>query len=139
MSEPSNRPTLASHGWALVSAEDRQSRHPTTFRIPSRAQRESLSPGDAAKLLFDIETRKHGAVIDRGVDRMWVIVKARDGGQYVGVLDSDPGRAENLRLHERDVIVFGPEHVADIDKPPREYIVRKYGPGFFGAAGAAQQ
>ena len=47
------------------------------FEIPDLAERQSLSPGDAAKLLFDIETKENGAIIDRGVDRMWVIVKTR--------------------------------------------------------------
>jgi uncharacterized protein YegJ (DUF2314 family) len=93
--------------------------------------RESLSPGDGAKLLFDIETREGGRIVDRGVDRMWVIVKAKTGEGFIGVLDNSPGAAENLRLHERDLVAFGPEHVADIGRPPRDYIVEKYGASFF--------
>lgn len=62
---------------------------------------------------------------------MWVIVKARIEGGYIGVLDNDPGAAENLRLHEGDNIVFGPEHIADIGTPPREYVIKKYGESFF--------
>ena len=95
-------------------------------------KRERLAPGDGAKLLFDIETREGGRVVDRGVDRMWVIVKARTEFGYVGVLDNDPGTAENLRLREGDRITFGPEHVADIATPPREYVIKKYGASFFG-------
>jgi uncharacterized protein YegJ (DUF2314 family) len=63
---------------------------------------------------------------------MWVIVKARTEFGYVGVLDNDPGTAENLRLREGDVINFGPEHIADISTPPREYVINKYGVSFFG-------
>ena len=118
-------------GWMLISAEDRHAAYPETFEIPSRHERESLSAGDGAKLLFDIETRKDGRVIDRGVDRLWVIVRRRMGPNYLGVLDSDPGSAEGLNLHEGDVISFGPEHVAAIDRPSREYIVKKYGSSFF--------
>jgi uncharacterized protein YegJ (DUF2314 family) len=62
---------------------------------------------------------------------MWVVVKARTGYSYVGVLDNDPGAAENLTLRERDKVAFGPEHVADIGRPPRDYIVEKYGASFF--------
>ena len=139
MSERRQPAGVGEVGWALVSAEARASSHPSTFRIPSRARRESLAPGDAAQLLFDIETREQGRVIDRGVDRMWVLVKACAGGRYAGVLDSNPGRSEGLHLSEGDTIVFGPEHVANIDTPPRDYILRKYGPGFFGGAGTAQR
>src|SRR5262249_48669827 len=91
-------------GWALISAEDLNASHPDTFQIPEREKRESLAPGDAAKLLFDIETREEGRVVDRGVDRMWVIVKGRTEGAFIGVLDNDPGIAENLRLREGDNI-----------------------------------
>ncbi len=118
-------------GWRLISAEERNASHPQTFQIPSRGARASLAPGDGVRLLFDIETREGGRVIDRGVDRLWVIVKQRSGERYVGILDSDPGFAEGLNLRAGDAITFGPEHVADIDRPPREYVSNKYGPGFF--------
>jgi hypothetical protein len=123
--------TIENDGWTLISAEDRQAEHPDTFHIPSREQRESLARGDGAKLLFDIETRDRDRVIDRGVDRLWVIVKGRTGGNYLGVLDSDPGSAEGLNLHAGQLITFRPEHVADIDRPPRQYIEKKYGATFF--------
>ena len=124
-------PTIEKNGWALVSAEERAAAAPATFIIPSRAVRESLSSGDAAKLLFDIETREGGRVIDRGVDRMWVIIKAKTVGGYIGVLDNDPGHPENLMLQEGALVLFRPEHVADVAQPPRHYIVGKYGESFF--------
>jgi hypothetical protein len=125
-------PTLERDGWQLVSAEVRNAAHPETFPIPTRDRRMSLVPGDAVKLLFDIETREVGRTIDRGVDRMWVIVKAVRDGRYVGVLDNDPGEAKGLLLHLGDEIVFGAEHVAAIERPPHDYIVRKYGREFLG-------
>lgn len=125
------RPSLEADGWTLVSAEERHAVHPTTFQIPSKADRETLVPGAAAKLLFHIETREASRVIDSGVDRMWVIVRAVMSGGYMGVLDSDPGQAEGLNLREGDNIVFGPEHVAAIDHPSKDYVVRKYGRSFF--------
>jgi hypothetical protein len=123
---------IATDGWELISAEDRYATHPETFQIPARETREGLAPGDGAKLLFDIETREGGRVVDRGVDRMWVIVKARTEHGYIGVLDNDPGTAENLRLRKGDSITFGPEHIAQIATPPREYVITKYGARFFG-------
>ena len=122
--------TLDNQGWGLISAEDRNAAYPDTFQIPARVKRESLAPGDGAKLLFDIETREGGCVVDRGVDRMWIIVKARTE-LYIGVLDSDPGTAENLLLRQGDSTTFGPEHIAEIDTPPRKYVINKYGASFF--------
>lgn len=117
-------------GWVLVSAEERQARHPETFILPDPAVRNGLAPGMAAQLLFDIETREDGKVIDRGVDRMWVIVlppQAGQAGRYLGVLDSDPGWAENLRLRKGDIIPFGPEHVCRVERPPRDFLLEAYG------------
>ena len=118
-------------GWALESAEARHEAHPETFRIPSALERSRLAIGDAAKLLFQIETREQGRVVDSGFDRMWVIVRAHVASGYVGVLESDPGLAENLRLRPGQDILFGPEHICDVDHPPRAYIISKYGPEFF--------
>ena len=118
-------------GWTLVSAEERHARSPETFIIPSRTERESLTAGDGVKLLFDIETREAGNVIDRGVDRLWVIVKRKTGSLYVGVLDSDPGISEGLTLRPGTELLFGPEHVSAINRPPEGYILERFGPGFF--------
>ena len=131
MSEIPDRATIENDGWTLVSAEERHAAHPDTFQIPPRDKRESLSPGDGVKLLFEIETKEEDHVVDRGVDRMWVIVKARTKGGYIGVLDNDPGTAEGLNLHEGDAIIFAPENISDIDRPSREYVLKKYGPSFF--------
>jgi hypothetical protein len=121
------RPSLEADGWELVSAEERHAAHPETFQIPPRSDRDTLVRGVAAKLLFHIETKEAGRVIDRGVDRMWVIVLTVTPEGYLGVLDNDPGYAEGLNLREGDVLAFGPEHVAAIDHPPGDYLVRKYG------------
>ncbi len=64
MSEAGTRATVEKDGWTLASAEDRHAAHPETFHIPSRDERESMSPGDAAKLLFDIQTKENGRVVD---------------------------------------------------------------------------
>jgi hypothetical protein len=123
--------SINTDGWELVSAEERNSAHPSTFLIPTREQRENLAPGDGVKLLFDIENRENGRVKGRGMERMWVIVKARKEGEYSGALDNDPVTAENLQLRKGDIITFGPQHVSAISNPPREYVIGKYGASFF--------
>lgn len=62
---------------------------------------------------------------------MWVIVRRRVGDYYVGVLDSDPGIAEDLHLKPGTELVFRPEHVLDIGHPPRSYVVETHGDDFF--------
>lgn len=62
---------------------------------------------------------------------MWVVVKKRIGDLYVGLLDNDPGVAENLRLHSGTQILFGPEHVVAIERPGKDYVTRKFGSDFF--------
>ncbi len=122
--------TIEIDGWALISAEERNAEHPTTFVIPDRHAREGLRPGDAAKLLFDIETKENNEVVDRGVDRMWVIVTRCGDGLYHGVLESDPGAADGLDLRPGTLVTFGPEHIADIDRPPRDYLIERFGTDF---------
>jgi hypothetical protein len=117
-------------GWQLVSAEQQRDSYPATFEIPDFEIRNNLSPGMGAKLLFDIETKANGVVIDRGVDRMWVIVLPESTsqlGRYQGILDSDPGIAENLQLRKGDIITFGPEHICEINQPPREFLLEVHG------------
>ncbi len=113
-----------------MSGEEHAAKYPG-FERPDRSRRESLVQGDAAKLMFDIETRDNGRVVDRGVDRMWVLVKLRTDDGYIGVLDSDPGYAENLNLVRGVEITFQADHVIEIDRPPAGYIEETYGPEFF--------
>ena len=123
-------PDIAKDCWTLVSAEERHAKYPDTFLIPDETARRSLKPGDAAKLLFDIETRDEGTVHSRAVDRMWVIIKEVEPEGYIGVLDSDPGEAEDLNLTRGDLLRFTFHHICDIDHPPAEYLLREYGNSF---------
>ena len=82
--------------------------------------------------MFRIEARgEHG--LERGVERMWVIIKRRLPGLYVGVLDSEPQSIEpDPRFLVRGMeVVFGPEHIIDISEPSREYIEEHHGASFF--------
>jgi hypothetical protein len=122
--------SLEKDGWALLSAEQYQGAHPG-FLLPSLDERASVRAGQAVKLLFDIETREKGRVIDGGLDRMWVIIRRQCEGGYVGVLDSDPGLAENIRLRPEDEVSVGPEHITEIDSLPLEYLMKRYGADCF--------
>lgn len=124
--------TIENDFWELESGEARHAESPETFWIPPRNEREALEPGSGVKLLFIIETEDESG-IEQGVERMWVIVKKRIEGFYIGILDSEPATFEPDPefLCRGAEIVFKPEHVIDISNPPREYIVDEYGEDFF--------
>jgi hypothetical protein len=124
--------TIETDGWQLESAEARHAASPDTFLIPPRAQREGLRPGDGAKLLFQIASAETTRV-ERGVERMWVIVRRRADGLYVGILDSTPTSTDPVTssLARGCEVLFAPEHIADVSVPARAYVTAQWGEGFF--------
>jgi hypothetical protein len=77
-------------GWELESAEARVAAYGSDFLIASRSSRESLAPGDQAKLLFRIRTAPGEYEASEHVERMWVTVTERDDDEYSGQLDNEP-------------------------------------------------
>lgn len=101
--------------WHLESAEARNDRHHATFQIPARSLRESLRVNDLVKLIFHGSTSKGGPA----AERMWVEISSRSSivnGQveYRGRLRNEPAFISGLKLD--DEIVFGPEHVASVQR-----------------------
>ena len=90
--------------YRLADAEKRAVES-TTFKIPSREEREDLWPGDQVKLIFEeIGERLWVRVVDVLVEGIYV---------YVGSIESSPLYSD---LHKGDEIVFGPENVSDLIK-----------------------
>ena len=117
--------TLQRDFWQLRSAEEAHRQHPETFLIPALEERQNLRRGQAAKLIFDIETQGDRDEIVLTGERMWVIVAERVGGLYVGILDSQPATViPNDRVYLRfgAEIPFAPEHVIEIATPPSDYV-----------------
>ncbi len=85
----------------LENVETRASDNPETFLIPSRQQRERVRKGDQVKLCF-----KPG-------ERMWVEITHVKDARYTGILRSRPAVTQ---ANPGDVVVFGPEHIAMIEK-----------------------
>lgn len=92
--------------YRLANAEDKNAEAPRTFFIPPRSERDTLQPGDLAKLLFEIVDPQNG---EPGAERMWVEVDRCDGGRYVGILTNTPTAITTVGLG--DQVEFGPEHV----------------------------
>ena len=117
-------PELQTDYWRLLSGEERHAKSPETFEIPSRTDRENLSRGSAAKLLFEIESENERGDIETNVERMWVIVSEKIGDTYIGILDCQPVTIESS---EDEYLCFGAEvpfkaeHVIEIGAPPEKY------------------
>jgi hypothetical protein len=106
-------PDIELDGWCLADGEERHSEAPTDFWIPSAEERERLQPGDYAKLIFHIAVDDREAPVS--VERMWVVVRERLPGTYLGVLDNDPDAIEeNDELWSGIEVPFNPRHVIDI-------------------------
>lgn len=107
-------PSLELDGWCLDDAEQRRARAPDTV-IPSKKLRSGLVRGALAQLLFMI-TVEDGEAPER--EPMWVIVRRRFPGGYLGVLHDDPNCIEkNQELWSGSEIPFEPRHVADVGPP----------------------
>jgi hypothetical protein len=112
--EGSLPPTLETNGWELESAEERHATAPATFVIPSREERETVSPGTMVKLLFLFNGQEGGrSVVD--CERMWVTVLSTAQGQYSGRLESLP--AGSTAVAPGQILTFGPEHIAGVLVP----------------------
>lgn len=86
----------------LTSGEEMNRQYPDTFHIPTREERESLKPGQSAKLIFE---DLH--------ERMWVSVVEKTDTGYLGSLDNIP-TCPTSDIDYGDLVEFGPEHVIDI-------------------------
>lgn len=92
--------------YSLENGEELHQKNNHRFQIPSRESRENVPIGSFAMLLFRFD------VPGTPPERLWVKVTARKGKNYVGLLDSKPSSAKNLRVGR--TIKFGPEHVLQI-------------------------
>ncbi len=97
--------------YTLDNAEETSREFPSTFKIPAREERESLRPGDFAKLMFRITSDD-----EVGVERMWVRVQECNPGFYIGVLDNQATCTDEIGMGM--TVDFEPAHVIDIIRKP---------------------
>jgi hypothetical protein len=118
-------PTLEKDFWALISGEVRHAESPQSFWIPELTKRESLTVGQAAKLIFEIESEDENGEVERNTERMWVVVSEVVPPYFIGRLTNRPASAEeseDFYLVEGVEVPFLPEHVIDIDDPPHDFL-----------------
>jgi hypothetical protein len=107
-------PDIELDGWCLDGGEAYHADAPSTFWIPARDHRESLQPGDFAKLIFRISVDNSEEPV--AVERMWVVVRKRIPGGYLGVLDNEPDSiGENDEFWVGTELPFRPEHIINIE------------------------
>ncbi|SJM28557.1 MULTISPECIES: DUF2314 domain-containing protein [Mesorhizobium] len=106
-------PDFQLDGWCLDDGEEYHRASPNTFWIPDSHEREGLQPGDLAKLIFRISVDDENEPV--AVERMWVLVRERIDGGYLGVLDNDPyAVAQNDELWSGVELPFSARDVIDI-------------------------
>ncbi|WEZ83986.1 hypothetical protein P6U16_04440 [Rhizobium sp. 32-5/1] len=108
------KPDFDIDGWCLEDGEEYHRAAPETFWIPDRETREGLQPGDFAKLIFRISIDDPHTPV--AVERMWVLVRERVDGGYLGILDNDPDAIDENEEFWRGIeLPFAACHVINID------------------------
>lgn len=97
----------------LIDAVEFQKQHPKTFEIPDEWNRQHITVGEWAKLMFLFPVNHYPYV-----ERMWVRITEVTPTGYRGALDNNPTNIEFIQSDE--VIEFEPRHVISI-LPPRVY------------------
>jgi hypothetical protein len=112
-------PDLIEDGWCLNDGEALHEQAPKTFLIPDLALRKILQPGDFAKLVFEIAIQdEHPAV-----ERMWVIIRERTAGGYIGMLNNEPDSIpKNDRLWLGTELPFEYRHIIAVGHGNEESI-----------------
>lgn len=94
--------------WKLINAREMNQAHPDTFYLPSTEELKSVKAGSIIKLGFDVIDAKDTP----GSERMWTVVTARDGDEFVGKLDGHPVIIRGLKYG--DVVHFRVDNIYDI-------------------------
>jgi glyoxylase-like metal-dependent hydrolase (beta-lactamase superfamily II) len=97
--------------YVLEDGEKSHQQYPDTFEIPSKEERQNLKAGQTVKLMFRIT-----ADGKTQTERMWVIVKGKQQGGYLGILDNDPVCTQKMRSGVE--VRFEPRHVISIYGDP---------------------
>ena len=101
--------------YVLEDGEERNRQYPDTFEIPSKEERQNLKAGQIVKLMFRIT-----ADGETQTERMWVVVKGKEKGGYLGILDNDPECTQKMKSGVE--VRFEPRHVISIYASSAEFV-----------------
>lgn len=93
--------------YTLLDGEKKHADHPTTFHIPDKDAKNTVTLGDHVKLMFEDDEGE--------IERMWVKVASVESGDnphLTGTLANDPIVIADL--HFGDHVEFTLNHIIDI-------------------------
>jgi hypothetical protein len=100
--------------YTLIDGVAKNREHPTTFHIPTEAERDALQPDDTVKIGVNFDN-------PGGCDgeRFWVIVNGVFAGPdgkkfYRAEVNNDLVYTQHHGLKDKDEVVFSAEHVLTI-------------------------
>ena len=97
--------------WTGLADATERARLSRLFEIPPREDRDSLRPGDYAKVIFET-SEEYMPGLEWG-ERMWLLVESKtEGGCYLGTLTNIPVIVTGIE--QGDSVEFGAENVIDI-------------------------
>ena len=113
---------MQAYSWKLEDAQIIANEFPYTFYKPSSEVVSLLKEGNKVKLICEFESDDPEVP---QAERMWVEIKERKKGKYVGVLDNEPAYIKDLNLG--DTVEFEERHIVDTDlDDPIPSITEKY-------------
>jgi hypothetical protein len=106
--------------YVLADVDLRRLEDPEHFLTPSIEARRRLKKGMLAKIIFELppDAVKQGSGVSG--ERMWVeidqVLGEGEDRRYRGTLKNTPVLLHGALRHG-DAVSFGPQHVADVDRP----------------------
>jgi hypothetical protein len=109
-------------GWTLINGEARSGRHPHSFQMPPRLEREGLKPGRIVKIGIENPSFADRRMVN--AERFWVLIEgicpadSIFAGHYYGRVENDLVLTDAHGIVCGARIVFRPEHILMTDPPP---------------------
>jgi hypothetical protein len=101
------RKTMKQNQYFLLDCEQMHVNHPETFEIPGPEDIQAITVGSCVKVIFMIDEGYAEGV----PERMWVIVDAINGDEFVGRLNSEPYA---MPIRRGEVIEFNRKHICQV-------------------------
>lgn len=96
--------------WYLDNVYELNEESPYTFYVPSQIILDNLTVGDLVKLIFVLREEQEDGL---NAERMWVEITQIDGQKFIGKLDNEPYRIQDLKAG--DEVTFGIENICDTE------------------------
>src|SRR4051794_28788985 len=96
----------------LVNGEKMNRQHPDTFKVPLKALKQTLRPGDSVKVGIEMAHSMSGF----GSERVWVRITEAGYPRFSGIIDSVGLFTEDHGLVYGGELSFEARHILDIER-----------------------